>query len=659
MENNIVNILMVDDRPENLLALEAVLTSPNYRLVKANSGMEALKYVLREEFAVILMDVQMPHLNGFETAKLIRERKKSKEVPIIFITALSQTIENVLHGYSVGAIDYILKPFDPIIIKCKVEGFVSLYLHKKKIIEQNELIARKSKELEMVHSELRKKEAMSRAIGETSIDTIVSIDEKGTILTVNPAAKEMFGYTKFDLVGKKVDILFDFSISDIPKQAIVESIGIRKDQSTFPIEVHLADMRLEYEKIYVCSIRDITERKEYFDRLERLVEERTNELKNVNESLKFEIDEKQATLHQLFESEEKYRLLVEESPEAIIVRALSSEKISFINETGAKLLKAKSKADIIGKNIYDIIHPEDHARVREFNIILEKGQSVNTYEERLVCLNGDIINVQVKIIPFVYEAEASLHIVIRDITELKRSKEFIQQSEKLSMVGELAAGIAHEIRNPLTSLKGFTQLLEYKFTTESDYVDIMISEIDRINTIVSELLLLSKPSRDDFNIVNLEEVLCNVITLMCAQANLHGIVINRKDDVDLRHIYFQGVENKIKQVFINIIKNAIEAMDKDGSITINTSKTRNKIIISFKDDGCGIPVNILQNIGKPFYTTKEKGTGLGLMVSYSIIESHQGEMRIDSVEGEGTIVEISLPLINEEQLLTGIQEAIL
>ena len=164
MDNQIANILIVDDRKENLLALEAVLTSPKYRLVKAFSGEEALKCVLREEFAVIILDVQMPGLNGFETAKMIRERKKSKDIPIIFITALSQTFENVLQGYSVGAIDYILKPFDPLIIESKVEGFVSIYLNQKKVEKQAEIIANRTKELEEAYIKLQKSEEMLESL---------------------------------------------------------------------------------------------------------------------------------------------------------------------------------------------------------------------------------------------------------------------------------------------------------------------------------------------------------------------------------------------------------------------------------------------------------------------------------------------------------------
>ncbi len=131
-----VNILIVDDHPENLLALEAVLTSPNYNLISAHSGKEALKCMLQHDFAVILLDVQMPGLNGFDTAKLIKAREKTKNIPIIFITAISQEMEHVHQGYSVGAIDYIFKPFQPETLKKKIEQFVKIHQNHQETIIQ-------------------------------------------------------------------------------------------------------------------------------------------------------------------------------------------------------------------------------------------------------------------------------------------------------------------------------------------------------------------------------------------------------------------------------------------------------------------------------------------------------------------------------------------
>lgn len=535
MEKQNVNLLLVDDREENLLALEAVLSNKNYTLIKAYSGEEALKYILKHEFALIIMDVQMPGMNGFETAKMIRQRKKTKDVPIIFITALSQTVDHILQGYSIGAIDYIIKPFDALILTYKVESLVSMYLNKKKIEEQAKTIAQYTNELAEAYRALQ-------------------INE---------------------------------------------------------------------------------------EKLEAQIKERTNELMIANQKLLQEIKEKETAMRKLEESEEKYRQLTEESPVAILVKKENSETYSFINKTGVQLFKAKSKEEVLSQPIKKLIHPGDYERIENLKKEREKGQF--TLECRLVCMNGDVIDAEVKSIPLIYQGEPALHLMIRDITEIKRSREFMQQTEKLTVVGELAAGIAHEIRNPLTSLKGFTQLLGDKMGANHEYMDIMITEIDRINTIVSELLLLAKPSKLEFKPIQLKDILDNIITLMSAQANLYGVKIRLVSNEPLNDLYIFGIEDKMKQVFINLLKNAIESMEDGGEVVIHVEEQKGQIEIKFIDAGCGIPRELLPKLGQPFFTTKDRGTGLGLMVCYSIIESHHGTMLIDSASGEGTTVSVTLP----------------
>lgn len=149
-----VNILIVDDHPENLVAIEAVLTGVPYRLVRAYSGIEALRCLLEDEFAVIVMDVQMPEMDGFETASIIRTREKTKLVPIIFLSATNDKLEHVFTGYSVGAIDYMTKPFIPAIFKSKIEGYVGMYEANSALKEQSELLQQQTKQLEKTNQAL-------------------------------------------------------------------------------------------------------------------------------------------------------------------------------------------------------------------------------------------------------------------------------------------------------------------------------------------------------------------------------------------------------------------------------------------------------------------------------------------------------------------------
>lgn len=159
-----INILLVDDRPENLLALEAVLSEESYRLVKATSGEEALRHLMKSEFAVIVLDVQMPGMDGIETAKWIKAREKTKNIPIIFVSANYKETEHLFAGYSAGGIDYMIKPFVPHILKSKIHSFVGMFLAQKRLQAQKMLLHQKTQELERMNRELAAaKEAAERA----------------------------------------------------------------------------------------------------------------------------------------------------------------------------------------------------------------------------------------------------------------------------------------------------------------------------------------------------------------------------------------------------------------------------------------------------------------------------------------------------------------
>ncbi len=646
LQNQTVNILMVDDRHENLLALESVLVSSHYHLVRAESGAEALRMVLQMEFAVILMDVQMPDMNGFETAKLIKAREKSKETAILFITALSQSQEHVMEGYALGAIDYIFKPFDPDILKSKVHNLVQMYLHRAEIQYQREQLRTQQQELEEAHSQLRKSEALARVIAESSSDSMLTLDHNGQILKVNPAVKTMFGYDEQDVIGEQLSLLLpELShrvLSDLSQTRAMESEAMRKDGTVFTVDYQINVGRIEDGFIWVCSIRDISERKQHYDKLESLVQERTQALQASHIKLQNKIKENDHMYTLIKESEEKYRQLVEGSPETILVRKIKEDTWSFINDTGLKMFGAESKNQILGKSLYQFIPEHLHQQVRDLLKAVDQGNELQYHTFQLKRLDGELIDVQIKVIPFIYRGEKSVHIVIRDVTELKKSREFIEQSDKLTMVGELAAGIAHEIRNPLTSLRGFVQLLDNGQGTNKGYTRIMLSEVDRINAIVSELLLLSKPVKADFESVDLKELIYNVVTLIEAHANLYGVEIKMVDHTQ-EAVISHCEDNKMKQVFINILKNAIEAMPKGGVVTISLDQDDDFNAISIEDEGCGISEEQLSRIGKPFYTTKDNGTGLGIMICQSIIENHKGHMHITSELGKGTTVHLLLP----------------
>ncbi|WP_242220807.1 ATP-binding protein [Bacillus cereus group sp. BfR-BA-01380] len=219
-----------------------------------------------------------------------------------------------------------------------------------------------------------------------------------------------------------------------------------------------------------------------------------------------------------------------------------------------------------------------------------------------------------------------------------------QQAEKLAVIGKMATTIAHEIRNPLTSLKGFTQLQREKHPEDVEYYNIMVQEIERMNAIVSELMVLGKPKQRHYVLHNIKDILYYVISIVKQTASQYGITISTMFAKELPSIKCD--EKQMKQVFLNIIKNAIESMPGGGNIIVEANIVHgDQVVVNVIDEGCGMEQEKIDKIGEAFYTTKENGTGLGLMVTYKILEEHQGEMEFESRLGIGTKVNIKLPVV--------------
>ncbi|RIW30881.1 two-component sensor histidine kinase [Bacillus salacetis] len=227
-------------------------------------------------------------------------------------------------------------------------------------------------------------------------------------------------------------------------------------------------------------------------------------------------------------------------------------------------------------------------------------------------------------------------------TRLRMNDE-LRHTEKLAAVGRFATSISHEVRNPLASLKGFTQLQHEKHPEDSEYYTIMINEIERISSLLDDLLVIGKPKGMNFESLDIQEIIEYVAKVMENDARNLNVSINLKIEDTLSLIECDG--KHLKQVLINLVKNGMEAMPEGGEITIKAEmEGSDRILLSVRDEGLGIAEKDLEMLGTAFHTTKSDGTGLGLMVSFKIIEEHHGAIHYESVEGDGTTVSIQLPV---------------
>ncbi|MCM3703572.1 ATP-binding protein [Paenibacillus macerans] len=278
-----------------------------------------------------------------------------------------------------------------------------------------------------------------------------------------------------------------------------------------------------------------------------------------------------------------------------------------------------------------------------------KAASVVTETVRLR-KDGGSVEVGISVSP-IYDQEGKITAFIsisRDMTEHNKMDELLRRSEKLTTVGQLAAGVAHEIRNPLTTLRGFLQMQQQTKAINTMHTDVMLAELDRINLIVSEFLILAKPQAVQFLTKDVRFTLGDVVSLLDSEAHLHNIEFAVL--FSQQPVMVHCEENQLKQVFINVLKNAMEAMPKGGKIALQLEvHDGRQAVLRVIDEGEGIAKERLLKLGEPFYTNKEKGTGLGLMVSQRIIESHRGTLLIESELGKGTVVTITLPLASAEE----------
>ncbi|WP_338754387.1 PAS domain S-box protein [Bacillus sp. FJAT-52991] len=462
----------------------------------------------------------------------------------------------------------------------------------------------------------------------TTNDPVYILNSEGKIINVNEAFERVYGWTLDELIGTE--------LPTIPYH-------LRGERRIFSEVLQYGSMvrnhksiRQKKDKSLIHAVVSITPVNDIHGNVVAVVGVSRNITDKVQAALLLDRKVKELKEHEL-----KFLEISENINEIFCVFDLLVNQVVYISPSYERIL-GHSK-DEFYKNfriIYQLVHEEDQEIFKQF---LKSTNTNSEVEYRIVHEDGSIKWLRSRKTPI--KDQKYLHrvaTVTQDISNLKEKELLLNKQDKLGAIGQLAAGIAHEVRNPLTAIKGFTQLWGQE--THNKYSEIILSELDRIESIMQEFLMLAKPNQETkFEVHDINQLVNETIGFMHPEALLHKVELITDITQELPLVKLE--KKQIKQVMLNLIKNAIDSMPTGGNLLVKTKKLDNKYVcIEVIDEGIGISQDRIPRLGEPFYSNKEKGTGLGLMVSFKIIGHHKGKILFESEEEKGTKVQVCLPL---------------
>ncbi|MDD4237353.1 MAG: PAS domain S-box protein [Desulfotomaculaceae bacterium] len=432
------------------------------------------------------------------------------------------------------------------------------------------------------------------------------------LINVNKTFAEALGYNRKELIGKRI---FDLKIwadlrerqdmlRQLSENEFVKNLEImfkkRSGESVYAIS-SFNFFDLDGDKCLLSSFIDITDRKKIEDDL-RI-------------------------------SEELFFTAFNTNPLPMIIVSMKHGAFVEVNEAFIKR-NGYDKEELMGVRITDINHWLDINEHFKFIEDIKKEGSINNYDVKFRKKTGEIWTALLSGVVIMWKNEECTLAIANDITELRRYQSEIARLERLNLIGEMSASISHEIRNPMTTVRGFLQLFlkRDRYTEDKEYMLLMIEELDRANSIITEFLSLAKNKAVELKSQNLNKVIENLVPLLQAEAMKQDKNLELELG-DIPYIIFD--KNEMHQLILNLVLNGLEAMSAGGYITIKTFKERGQVVLAVQDQGTGISPEVLEKIGTPFFTTKDNGTGLGVAICYSIAQRHNARIDIKT-DSKGT-----------------------
>jgi PAS domain S-box-containing protein len=651
-------ILIVDDNKAHIELLLNLLENAGFTVLMADNGERAVERAESALPDLILLDVLMPKIDGFETCRRLKTNPATQDIPVIFLTALAQRIDRI-KGLNIGAVDYITKPLESEEVLARVNIHLRLQNLTKRLKEQNEHLEKeisKRKRLEQERSQafqaLQESEARFRRLVESNIIGIILADLSGKITEANDAFLEMLGYEREELLSGKLHWkeMTSPEYWSADERAIAQLINsgvctpfekeyIRKDGRRVPVLIGIAFCKVQEQSI-VAFVLNLTEGKQ---------------------------------------AEQKIReqaALLDITTDAILVRDLDHQ-IQFWNK-GAEYLYGWKTNEAIGKNANELLYRQE--TLSQLQDIQTSLISDGSWQGELSQVHKDgkeiIVASRWTLMQDDQGQPKSILTVNTDITEKKQLEAQFLQAQRMESVGTLASGIAHDLNNALTPMMMTVQLLHTQLFDKQgkQWLSILDNNVRRAADLVKQVLWFSRGHEVNFTTLQVRHLILEVEQIV---RQTFPKAIDICVDIPTPNLWtISGDATQLHQALMNLCINARDAMPEGGvlqifakNIWIDTKASRKNtgtqvgpyVAITVSDTGTGISKEIIDKIFEPFFTTKElgQGTGLGLSTVMGIVKSHGGFVNVVSEIRKGTEFQVCLPvkqILETDEILVGHNE---
>jgi PAS domain S-box-containing protein len=681
----VASVLLVDDDSAKLTALESVLHPLGQNLVRALSGREALRHVLADDFAVILLDVRMSDMDGFETAELIRQRARSERTPIIFVTSYSAGEANLDRGYRLGAVDFIFAPVVPEILRAKVNVFVDLFLKTEEIrlqterlreLEQREL----RRQLEL--SELGRLQAEARfaSVLGFAADGIVALDGERHVVLFNRGAERIFGHSAAQTIGRPVDVLLPDGVEEMlaPRdgdgKAVVrgpeqrhEVEAVRADGSPFPAEMTISEFPEAGHTITALILRDISERRAAEAEVRRLNED-------LNHRLSAGVDLVAHLAASLDPSEVLARLLVRVSAavkadEGVLLR---------LDEGGGLSVAGRHAGEGAGGDDLGMLldrQPLIRRAIAERMPVVGGGLDLGLIEEGARAPLRGVLHTAV--LPLVVDdrvravlvltryrddpfsaGDTEMLLLIGNVATIAlRNAQLFDEAQQASITkSEFLRMAAHELRTPAGVLRGYLSMLRDGTMGECPPawrrpLDVVDSKATELTGLIDDLLLAASmeggrvPMHPE--LFDLHEAVIAALSRAEGRATLLGAEVEQ--DLPAEPVTVEADSEHVGRVLDNLINNALTY--SAGKPWVRLEVTDGRVPqVSVEDHGVGIDPDLAERVFERFYRVNDPalgyppGTGLGLYISRDLAQRSGGALVLErSVPREGSRFRFTLP----------------